>query len=445
VVTHLRISTEFSVALLLSPSRCSLAFRDRQSTLQLRSRELQPMREDGTWPALREAVQELLRDWHDVFGNRPRSLRIGLQEDLAETRQVTLPPVSDDDARRLLERNASRYFLTAREPVTVSVAAAHPVAEAAQRARIACAVPTRVLRAVLEAVRSDGSRVYWIGPSWSVLGLWLYGRTTQPARLLDLGETATLVTWHDGQPHSLRRFARGPEALEPLLEALRSGEGVVTVLGDTADEANLVQTLALHDMPVHSSGPTPADVTRDARLLRFLLGADVVAAPPLALPQSVAPSVRGSRRGPRIAKAALFTLALVLLAGWLYRRHLDSTLAQLQAERQALHAETPRRSAPDTFTTRAQWLESLQASPHWSTVLATLGAHLSPPTHLLRVRAQADTLELEGRTTDLAGAFAALDTAPGLRDLRAIGPVRRDAADAATDEVRFRFEGRWTP
>jgi hypothetical protein len=401
----------------------------------------------GSWPSLREAARAFLQEWRAQFPKSRYAFRVALQGTLVESRQVTLPPLTDDDARRLLVRNAARHFLSAAEPLSVSVAPSFEGVDPAQSVRIACAMPTRVLQAILEALGPEEGMVGWIGPAWAVHRLLPQREAGDVMRTLDLDVTATLITWQAGQPRALRRFARNAEGVDALAEVLRAEPGVATILGNHADEQALVQELGERGVFATASAIGGASVTRDMKVVRFVtpsvpeytlaLGLTLVS------PGAATRTSFGAARRGLVAILAL--LALCVAATLLYQRSIAHALADVRAARQTLRDSLPLADSPDDIEARERWLRAVQTAPRWAEVLAAVGTHLEAPAFLERVQVRADTIVLEGRTPDLAASFAALDTVPLLRNVRSVGSVRRNAGDAREGDLRFVLEAQWRP
>ncbi|MDR1989674.1 MAG: hypothetical protein LBQ09_05525, partial [Acidobacteriaceae bacterium] len=76
------------------------------------------------WPSLATALSDLSR----MLGDAGGTVDSALMPPLAEVRRLTLPPMREDDMRRLLSRNASKYFVGARSAQIVGVSLA-PIAD----------------------------------------------------------------------------------------------------------------------------------------------------------------------------------------------------------------------------------------------------------------------------------------------------------------------------
>jgi len=222
------------VAKLMAPSAasrvCGIALSDTKVAAVAAGggapwqRTLSPL-EGNQWGALAQA----LREGVDA-GAISSPVRIALLPPLVETRTVSIPPVNEADARRLLTRAASRHFVGAREPVEVGVAASPSGA-----ARLAAAVSARVLRAILDAAREAQLDVDVVVPAQSALaGGAQRTRSGAPAAprafLVAFDETTELLIIEHGVLVDVRRFRRRGDE-DAIAEATRA-IGDVTQVAD---------------------------------------------------------------------------------------------------------------------------------------------------------------------------------------------------------------------
>jgi hypothetical protein len=125
-------------------------------------------------------------------------------------------------------------------------------------------------------------------------------------------------------------------------------------------------------------------------------------------------------------------------------------LARVAAARAEIRAAVDQRlavaAARDAARERATVLRVAErAAPRWSGVLATLGEHLPLDAHLTGFRAVGDTVFLGGDAESAAGVFAALRSMPGLAEVRAEAPIRRETAADGVVVERFALVARAVP
>ncbi len=358
-------------------------------------RTLAPAAADGGWPSLATALREGV-----ASGAIVSPVRIALLPPLAEVRTVSIPPVGDEDARRLLTRAATRHFLSAREPVEVGVAPA-----AAGGPRLAAAVAMRTLRAVLDAARECSLDVDLVVPAQAALAR---GATASPRAssvlLVEFDEHSEMLVARNGVPVDLRRFRRSGDehAIADATRALGTPVRIVDPLVASA------VALCIHG---------------DAPIGMAFGGAQV----------TVGQSPKAYRRSWwTFGAAAALAMGTVALQEVDVRRE----LAAVRAERAAL---APRlRPASSAGSGRDEQLSALSA-PRWSRVVAAIGDALPPDASVTNLRAHADTVVVEGIATRATAAFDALASASWVQRIVASAPIRRDVSDDGTVTEKFEF------
>ncbi len=396
------------VAKLMAPSAasrvCGIALSDTKVAAVAAGggapwqRTLSPL-EGNQWGALAQA----LREGVDA-GAISSPVRLALLPPLVETRTVSIPPVNEADARRLLTRAASRHFVGAREPVEVGVAASPSGA-----ARLAAAVSARVLRAILDAAREAQLDVDVVVPAQSALaGGAQRTRSGAPAAprafLVAFDETTELLIVEHGVLVDVRRFRRRGDE-EAIAEATRAIGDVTQVADPLTASAAAMATHAADGWSMMLNGAR-ADGAGNAR--------------------SNAPAWR------LLGAAALLALGTVALQEWDVRRE----LAAVRAERAAL---APKLAAGGNRSPDRRVLAEQLDGPAWSGVLAAVGEALPSDAFITHLRAHGDTLVLEGNAVRATTAFDALAAAPWVRAISASAPIRRETADDGAVTEKFEF------
>ena len=78
----------------------------------------------------------------------------------------------------------------------------------------------------------------------------------------------------------------------------------------------------------------------------------------------------------------------------------------------------------------------------WSGVIASVTDALPEGAYLLSFRARRDTLILDGLAKSSGEAFAALESIPGLVNVKSVGGVQRQLQDDGTALEHFTVQGR---
>ena len=357
-------------------------------------RALRPL-EGASWPGLAQA----LRDGVEA-GVVSSPLRVALLPALVDVRTVSIPPVSDDDARRLLTRAASRHFVSAREPMDVSVATAP-----SGTTRLAAAVSARVLRAVLDAAREAQLQVEVVVPAQIALTTTARGpRTARRAVVAGFDDAFELLVADQGMLTDVRRFRRAGDE-SAMADAARTLGEVTRVEDPMTASATAMATTAIERWPLAFTG---------------------------ALPESVGAS-RGTTSWWLFGAAALLAVSTVALQEIDVRRE----LAAVQAEREALAPQLSAGGAPDAD--RRARVDAQLDAPRWSGVIAAVGDALPADAYVTHVRAQADTVIIEGNASRATTAFDALSAVPWVRTITASAPIRRETTDDGMVTEKFEF------
>ena len=418
-------------------------------------RTLAPMPADAAaWPALADALRELAA----ARGAGGGELSVALLPPLAQLRRVELPPLRADEARRLLARNAARWFLGAREP---QVTAVEPT-----RARggapvpvVAAAASVRLVEAVQQAAADAGFTVRTIVPAeaaWraAAIALWPSLARGDGEVLVHQASRTTLLRLAAGRLVGLRQLRPGAadagEVLAAVAERAADGPAGPSVslgaFGLPAARQALGETLAGHGV----APALPATSWRELADSPARVAA-AFAARGAGL-ELVPESLRVARRGRATRVTALLAgaalLLLVLAAGlelWGVRRELAAVQARRAELRPRVAAAMAAQSGVDGRLRQATALaDAERGATRWTALLATLADHLPEDAYVVALRGRADSVVVEGLATSAADALAAVERAPGIAGVRTAAPVR---TDLETDDggERFTFVARLAP
>ena len=146
-----------------------------------------------------------------------------------------------------------------------------------------------------------------------------------------------------------------------------------------------------------------------------------------------------------VAGAGLFIGAAALeLFG--VQRELAAVIAQRAAMRDELVAVLARRDTVALLGERVAALRSAEAAaPRWSDAVALVAAYLPRGAHLLSLRAEGDSLLLDGVAHRAAPVLEAMTKAPAALTVRAQGSIRQELREDVGQVERFtllvRFAG----
>jgi hypothetical protein len=410
---------------------------------------LQPLNGDGSgWPALTAALNELSRS----LGTNGGRLEVALMPPLTEIRRLDLPPMGDSELRQLLSRNAARYFVGARSAQLVGTSMAPQKSGGPVGSVMAAAVPQRLVAAMHVAARDAGWTIDAVSPAegaWcsAAAALWpSSGRHT--SNLLVCGEDRTeLLQMEQGRLSGVRRFRGGAVDAALVAEAIgpagteKKGPALarVTAVGVSAQRKELARALSASGLTV---GSAPAEWAERADHPDLLAAefAGPGAAPLLRSEATLASRREEARRIITRVLAASIVLFLfsAVFALWGAKRQLHA----VQAERAAIHplisaTLVGRTSVETAFRQLATLAATQRSAPRWSSVIAGLSVRLDEHSYLTSLRARDDSVVVEGIAVSAARAFDSIFQTPGLTNVRAAAPVRRESPQGGPALERF--------
>jgi hypothetical protein len=375
---------------------------------------------------LRAAFATARRD----LGGGP--LSIALMPAFAQVRTVELPPMRVDETRRVLARDAGRYFLDARCLQAIALGRLRRGAFP-----LAAATPDVLVDAVQRAAEAEGWGAEQVIPApaaWAASG----GKLKGERSVVVLEEGMVSVLRVDGGGLLAIRRVRGGAA-ERVADALKSAVGSARVAISIAGPAATAEATAqaLHDHGITT--PLTVIAVDDAATFAARYAAD---AHDLVLNSARSAQMRATSR--RKATHALLAVAVVLtviggaLQLWGAQRERDA----LRAERLRLKPRVVRALAlRDSVQHHRAGADAIQTiaemSPRWSLVIAHMAVMLPEDAHLTALRASGDTVVVEGAAASAAEVVQALRAAPGIRAVRPLTPFRQERAPDRETIERF--------
>jgi hypothetical protein len=410
---------------------------------------LQPLNGDGGgWPALTAALRELSR----VLGVSSGRLEVALMPPLTEIRRLDLPPMGESELRMLLSRNAARYFVGARAAQLVGTSMAPQRSSGPSGGVMAAAAPQRLVLAMHAAAREAGWTIDSVSPAegaWCAAASALWPATARHASaLLVCAEDRTeLLQLDQGRLSGVRRFRGGAADAALVADAITAsddspngrGTARVAAVGVSAQRNDLTRALAAAGLAVTHA---PAEWAERAN------HADAIAAEfagPNAAPLLRSDATLASRREQirrmvtrMTAAAAVLLLLSGLLALWGAKRQLRAVQADRAAIKPLLSATLVGRTSVETaFRQLAALAAAQRGAPRWSGVIGELGVRLDSHAYLTSLRARDDSVVVEGIAVSAARAFDSMVLTPGLTNVRAAAPVRRESPQGGPAQERF--------
>ncbi|HXC25744.1 MAG TPA: hypothetical protein VNU46_07505, partial [Gemmatimonadaceae bacterium] len=364
-----------------------------------------PVRGDEGWPSLAAALLELREMMVPSLSPTPGALAIALLPGLVQVRRIDLPKMRADKLRKLLSRNAGRYFPTVSEP---QLADGWAVARSSPVPYVTAAAPLRIIEAIVRGAHDAGFRVATIV---SAYGAWVAAaRRRWPTLRREDGSVAVAAGTHV----DILYIERGQ------LAGVRKLQGRSETEDDTTYELQ---------QPEETAARYAAD-----------------AEGPELLPEALYRARGESRRRILVSGGTALAATILLVAGGvLWQAH--RTLREVTMARDSLRTQVDHViDAEHHMTVLGVALAGLKRveaqGVRWSDVIADMSDNLPPDAYLVIFRAHHDSVSADGIAAKGAGVFERLDGAKLLDHVQAAGPIRRDAKRGAAPIERFTVAAR---
>jgi hypothetical protein len=363
--------------------------------------------------------------------------------ELAPVRRAKFPRLGEAELRRLIARDARRYFPDVRCEQTISVAR---LGTGAGKDTILIArAATRLIEELCEGGVEAGWEVDQIVPAyeaWARAARTHTGKSVASGRMVVVTDTtAEILELRQGALVSVRR-ASLRIGFDPLVHRLsadgQAGSGRIVLAGSAPATEDAAAALAAHDIPYTALGGGGV-LDTDA--------ADRVAADyaPVVRRLALVPErlyAAAERRGRAVARTlAVAAIGCVIAGACFLRLDLEREIEVVEAKRRAIKPSVDRmmlaREAIGALELRVSAIDSVAHGPQWSSVIAAVAAHLPNDAHLVAFRGAADSLQIEGLATQAAGVFEAIQRAPGVSGVRSSAPIRQELDSTQRPIERF--------
>jgi hypothetical protein len=389
--------------------------------------------------ALTHALFELQRSLAAAAGQSFdfATVDVALMPPLYEARLIPLPPVSNAEARMILQRDAGRHFVSG--AIARAIAVEMPPRDSNLPA-FAVAAPATFLELMHSAATSIGWQVRRIVPA---IAAWLHAAD---AAATPRGSSRLIVAASTDVVHVLRvetapvQLRRVPvDALDDLAAAAGNGPGYAWVWGEADSRAAVEQMLArlgwqLQPLSLgqHDSQLAAAHHAGHGKLEL--------------IPQSLAVAQSSYQRALALRLAGIAAL-LVLGAGAVELWGAQRELASLRAQRAEIRKDvTPLLAMRDSVAALEQRVSQVDAlkgdGPGITAALFDLAMLLPEDAHLRSLHATGDTLVMEAAGSRAGLALEAVRSSSALRDVRLKGTVEREMQSGETTAERFTFAAR---
>lgn len=337
-------------------------------------------------------------------------VNVALVAPLADLRILSLPPLREGERQRVVERDARRYFVRLAQPVTIGTQRVGPCV-------LAAAASEALVTEIEQAAQQDGWSLGVVVPAamaWSA-GI----RRTSPDR--GMGHVVARLP----QSTEVLRLERGVVVERRQFRAGETDGGEITKLVADSKAENCLTTLTEKEQE---------PLAFAARHARSAAG-----------PELMSTSRRTRRRGlvRRVTTGmGVAAAGCLLLAGVLDYWGLSHQVAAIRARRASIgRGVASAMVAQDSLGRLTEGLLKLQqlevTAPRWSMFIAGLADYLPRDAHLMALRAVGDSVVIEGVAARAVGAFHGLQLMPGVAGVRAVAPIRQDAAADGTVREQF--------
>jgi Tfp pilus assembly protein PilN len=396
------------------------------------------------WQPHVDALVEALHEALATLGAGRARLSVALLPPLAESRFVELPGLRDDELQRVLARDASSYFPTG--VVTPVVAAAR------RRGRgtsvIATASASGLVDVVYAAATAAGCAVDGVIPAhaaWAraIAHAWRLPATGGRCRLVVLLDgRVEVLTVDGGAMVALRRLPAAADhrfVFAALDEGTDADDATVPVAlaGAPAAIASLAGMLVARGRTlVEPVGDTPPDP-----IVLAAIDATRVTGAPILMPEAVrverhAHAIRGALR--RVAAAALLLATTAGVGLWDTARERDAVRARRLELRAQLAGVLATRDTLAQLTERLATLRAAESGRRrWSHAIGLLASSLPRDAYLLSLRAEGDSMVVEGVARRAAPVLDALGRDTAVLAVRAQGSIRQEIREDAGQVERY--------
>ena len=439
-------SSRVGIGVALALDRVVVAWRDGRGDAHSQTAWVPNGTSEHSVAALGEALTDALWMTRTTLGAQRTSVAVALLPPLVLCRVIDMRGLGDDEIQHVLSRDVASYFPVGATPHVVG---AMRVRHAASRtsAVLAAAAPSALVDAIHDAATAAGCSVAAIVPAaaaWAAAAerVWKAPASTVSTLVASLDGHVDVLTVERGEVTMVRRLRSVPPDHRPVIAALGASPEVMLVGGTLRDPLALSLTASgVRLAPAQDAELAAAPETLAASFAPYT-------AAPILMPEPV----RAERRRRAMRRALQMLVAsgaLLIGAGalelWGVRRELAAVITERMELRGRLAGALATR---DTVTMLAEQLAALQAAeasaPRWSEALALVAAHLPRDAHLLSLRAEGDSLLLEGVAHRAAPVLEAMARAPAALAVRAHGSIRQELRDDVGQVERFTMSVRLT-
>lgn len=407
---------------------------------------------EAVWPDLAAALAALRESCLDALGTVKESsarpwneafLHIALMSPLAHLRRVELPGLDAAEAYRVCGREPWRYLPVPDDGPTVNLAIEGTGWRQASPFTLLAARETLV-EEIGAAAREGGWAVAEIVPAQAA---WAAGASAfLPDAAGGAGTLVVALATHveilgvsDRRVVRIRRLPASASDVAAMVVSVLEGVSSrpVAVLGASSFADALRDRIARSDLIVQAPGGETSREQPAELAARFVRGA---AGPALLPAAEQRQRLQRIRRG-SVARFAA-AVALLLAGGAVSALGVEREAAAVAAERARIRpAVAVARALRDSVAIAERRLATLRraeaGAPRWSALIASLSTVLPEDAFLVSLRADADSVRIEGSAAEAATVFDAVRQVHSLGSASPAGPIRQEVQPDGAVRERF--------
>lgn len=394
------------------------------------------------------ALESGFRELQQHLGDRSTILHVALLPTLVPMRRLELPPLRQHEERRVLIRDAGKYFLGIREPqVTASVTLSKP--RTLPREVLAAAVPQRWLDALHAAAEETGFSVGSVIPASCAWASAVKSAQPQFQRGAALGlflsnEAVDMVALGNGELEAVSRIPVCHSVPIRLKEELRARGTVPRVVALCGSEE--IRPKVADELP-ESDIITLVDTGRGDTFPAAVAARYAGATSRLQLLRN--PEFKRRQRRSRRISGAMWVAAVALLLGaagihlWGVREELEAIRTQRAAIRANVQEVLEIRNTLNHIGSRVEFLELQDVRrTRWAPILSELADRLPTTAYLDVFHAHGDSINLQGMSREPANIEAQIAESSMLVGVASNAGAENVLVDDEGSSQRFELIGR---
>lgn len=362
-----------------------------------------------------EAIGEACADVNRLIEAKRVIASVAILPALARMRRIELPRMSEDDYRLAVTTNAQRYFLGLGQSPVCGTVRIGTRKRGCDVPLLAFAASSELIESIAIGLTSAGWTIERIVPAhtaWvaSVVRRHPSSRRESASIGVRMPRETNIVEVEAGSITGVRRLRAG-ETLQPIEPARRW-----FVIGSGEPDQSAAR-IAAAAAPLERRFEIIPDSSRRARAAR-------------------------DRRVTRLF--GMVACANLLIAAVAFRWRLERQLTIVAARRSAIHERASRAMTAQDSVRRlveriAAMAELERSAPRWSAVLSRIVVALPADAELASIRAESDSVMIDGQATDASRVLSGLQRTAAVRSTKVSSPILHELSADQVALERWRL------